>query len=158
MANGLGIDCVLYYNSGTFGSPTWVELSNVLDVQVGGAWNSGDGSSRATRVIKEGRTRLPLQISGRMLADKSTGYVAMRTAYYASGTSAIIDVMVLDGPSDSNGADGFRFEAEVHDFSRDEGADNVVYRDFVLKPSIFGSNAVQSVVVASGSPVFTTLA
>lgn len=158
MAAGLGIDCALYYNTGTFGSPTWVELTNVSDVSVGGSWQSGDGSTRATRVVKEGRTRLPLQVSGKMLADKSTGYVAMRTAYLAAGTSAIIDVMCLDAPNDSNGADGVRFEAEVHDFSRDESLDNVVYRDFVLKPTIFGTNAIQSVVVTTGAPVFTTIA
>lgn len=154
----LGINACLYYNSGTFGSPTWVELENVIDVQVGGSWNSGDGSSRATRVVKEGRTRLPLQITARMLADKSAGYIAVRTAYLAAGSSGIIDIMCLDGPSSTNGSDGFRFEAEVHDFSRDEGADNVIYRDVMFKPSVYGSNAVQSVVVASGAPVFTTIA
>lgn len=158
MASGLGIDCVLYYNSGTFGSPTWVECDMVSDVQVSAAWNSGDGSTRATRVVKEGRTQLPLSISGKMIADKSTAYVAFRTAFLAAGSSGIIDIMCLDAPSTSNGADGFRFEAEVHDWSRSEGLGDVVFRDFVLKPSIFGSNAVQSVVVASGAPVFTTIA
>lgn len=158
MAAGLGIDCAFYYNTGTFGSPTWVELTNVSDITVGGSWESGDGSTRASRVKKEGRTQLPLQISGRMLADKSTGYVAFRTAYYAAGSTGVIDVMCLDSPSDSNGADGFRFEAEVHDWSRVEGLGDVVFRDFTLKPTIFGSNAIQSVVVSSGAPVFTTLA
>lgn len=158
MAAGLGIDCVLYYNTGTFGSPTWVEVSNVSDVQVSGAWNSGDGSTRATRVMKEGRTQLPLSITGKMLADKGTPYVAFRTAYLAVGASGIIDILCLDGPSDSNGSDGVRFEAEVHDWSRSEGLGDLVFRDFMLKPSIFGSNAVQSVVVSAGSPVYTTIA
>lgn len=154
----LGITCVLYYNTGTFGSPTWVAVTNVSDVTVSGSWNSGDGSTRASRVMKEGRTQLPLQISGKMRADKSTPYVAFRTAYLASGTSAIIDIMALDGPNDTNGSDGVRFEGEVHDWSRSEGLGDVVFRDFTVKPTIFSSNAVQSVVVASGAPVFTTIA
>ncbi len=157
-AGTVGIDCSLYYNTATFGTPTWVELTNVSNVKIDAAWQSGNGSTRATRVIKEGRTQLPLQITGSMLADKSTGYVAMRTFYYASGTAAVMDVMCLDGSSSTNDSDGVRFEAEVHDFSRDEGDGNVVYRNFTLKPTVFGTNVIQSVLVTTGAPVFSTLA
>lgn len=158
MPAGIGLDCSLYYNTGTFGSPTWVELTNVSNVKLDLSFQSGNGSTRATRVIKEGRTQLPLAVTGSMLADKSTGYVAFRTFFLASGTSAVVDVMCLDGDSTTNTTDGVRFEAEIHDWSRDEGDGNVVYRNFTLKPTIYGTNVIQSVLVTSGAPVFSTLA
>jgi len=158
MAAGIAIDCALYYNTGTFGSPTWVEITSVQNVQVGASWEAGDGSTRATRVKKEGRTQLPLQLSFNILADGGTPYVALRTAWLAAGTTALVDFMCLNGASDVNGSDGVRFEGEIHDFSRNEDIGGVVYRDVVTKPSVFSTNAVQSVLVTSGAPVFTTIA
>ena len=50
-----GIKCKLYYNTGTFGSPTWTEISSVEGVVPNAEWDSGDVMLRDRRVSPKSR-------------------------------------------------------------------------------------------------------
>jgi hypothetical protein len=129
----LGINSKLYYNSGTFGSPTWVEMSNVSDCKVDSNWDDADGSTRASPVKMSEPTQLNLGVGGKMLPDQSVGYLLMQTRYYAR---TLIDIMALDGGSATNTAEGVRFEAKITTWAEDQGLGNVNFRDFMLKPCV----------------------
>lgn len=155
-SNMVGIKGKLYYNSATFGSPTWVEHTLIRDLQRNFKPNIATAVTRASRAEKGAPTTYDLSITGTMLSDvDSTIYLAQRTAFLA-GT--VWDIMCLTGAHSSNGEEGLRYEAVVGDASQGQGSGDVMYDNFEFRPHIESANAVQTVLVASGAPVFTTFA
>lgn len=149
---GLGIDCKLYRNTATFGSPTWDEIDTVSDVSINGQWNRGDGSTRQSPVIMSGNTQLSLSISGRIRADlTNTDWESLWDAWKAN---SLIDVMALTGGSTTNDNTGVRFEADVVNFSQAQGLGDYVFNDFSLEPRV-STNLPDSVEISTGAPVFT---
>lgn len=157
MATNLkGIGAKLYYNSATFGSPTWVPLSIVRDVTMNRKAVTADVLTRSTRAMRKVPTTFDISITGSWLADvDDTGYLVMRTAFLAGTT---IDVMCLTGVSTNNGEEGWRYEALIADMTQDQGAQNVMYENFELWPHAESTQVIQTVLVASGAPVYTTFA
>jgi hypothetical protein len=149
----LGINSKLYYNSATFGTPTWVELSNVRELNADSSWDEGDASTRASPVKMFEPTQLNLELSGQMQADGSVNYLLMQTKYYAR---TLVDVMCLDGASDDTGSEGYRFEGKIFGWTEDQGPGVVNYRAFTIKPCA-SANPPKSVVVTAGAPVYTSI-
>lgn len=157
MATKYGFKGKVYLNSGSYGSPTWNEVSNLREVKVGAAFNEDDVTVRAGGGLAQFEAViLALEVSGKIKTDEAdtTGFVAMETAFL---TRAALDVMVLDADDAVTGARGFRFDAKVFKFEEDQANEKTLFRDFTLKPCL-SANAAQKAVVASGSPVFTSLA
>lgn len=150
----LGINSKLFYNTATFGTPTWVEITIVRDLNVESAWNMGDASTRVSPVIQEEPTQLKLGISCKILSDGSVIYLLLSTRHYAR---TMIDIMCLDGSSATNGVEGVRYEAKIGSWTQDQGAGNVNYRDVTFAPCA-SANPPKSVAVSAGAPVFTTIA
>lgn len=149
-----GIKSKLYYNTATFGAPTWVLIPLVGDAQVSGQWNFAEAPTRETPVVRGARTTLPLAVSGQFrVVDADTAYIAFDAAWADSDTT--LDVMVLNGLSDANGATGVRFVAELTNWSENQALANVLFKDFELKPSLDATNLPKRVVVTTGVPVFT---
>lgn len=150
-----GIGAKLYYKSaGTFASPTHTVVPLVRDLTVNRAHNSAPVVTRSTTIIREAPTTTALTHSGSMLADvDDTIYLAFRTAFLAR---SVIDVMILTGLSTNNGEEGWRYEALVKEMTQDQGADNVMYENFVLVPHAESVEVIQTVLVSAGAPVFTT--
>lgn len=157
MATNLkGIGAKLYYNSATFGSPTWVALTIVRDVTMNRKATTADVLTRSTRAMRKVPTTFDISITGSWLADvDDTGYLVVRTAFLAGST---LDVMCLTGVSTNNGEEGWRYEALVADMTQDQGAQNVMYENFELWPHAESTQVIQTVLVAAGAPVFTTFA
>lgn len=157
MASNLkGIGAKLYYNSATFGSPTWVALTIVRDVTMNRKASLADVLTRSTRAMRKVPTTYDIFISGSWLADvDDTGYLVVRTAFLA-GT--VLDVLCLTGANTNNGEEGWRFEAVVADMTQDQGAQNVMYENFELHPHAESTNVIQTALVSGGSVAFTTFA
>lgn len=155
-ANQIGIKAKLYYNTATFGSPTWVHVTLVRDWTMNQKPNMAEVLDRSTKAMRKVPTTYDISCSGslRTVAD-STIYLAFRTAFLAG---SVIDIMCLTGLSTNNGEIGWRYEATVEDMTRDEGAANVMYDSLILSPHGESSNVIQSVVVSGGAPVLTTFA
>src|SRR5262245_35221690 len=145
------------YNGGTYGAPTWNEIKNVRDVQVGGDFDKQDASTRAGNGIKQYEpTLLDLMIAGKIKTDEgdTTGFVAIETAFL---TRAALDILVLDGSTSTDGSRGYRVDMKVMKFGEDQTLEKVLFRDFELAPCV-SANAPQKAVVTSGAPVFPPLA
>lgn len=149
-----GIDCKLYRNGGTYGSPTWTEINEVKDLAVNGKWAEGDASTRASPVKQQEPTQLEIEVNGMVLVSLAgTNFVALDDAFIAK---TLLDVLVLNKDSATNGARGYRCDMKLFDFSEDQKIDGVLYRAMVLKPCL-ATNPPKRAVVATGAPVFTTI-
>jgi hypothetical protein len=157
MAVKYGFKGKIYFNTGTYNSPTWSEVTNVRDVKVGADFTEFDASTRAGGGIGQAEpVILNLELAGLIRTDESdtTGFVAMETAFL---TRASTDVLILDGGSSVNGSRGYRADLKLFKFGEDQALDRVDFREFMLKPCV-SANAAYKAVVTAGSPVFTTLA
>lgn len=152
-----GFDGTLNVNTGSYGTPTWVDIANTRDVKVGADMTKMEASTRAGGgVVQSEPTMLDLGVSGLIRSDHldTTGFVAMETAFL---TRAVMDIMVLDGGATVTGSRGYRADMKVFKFGEDQSLPNIDHREFELAPCV-SSNAAQKAVVTAGAPVFTTLA
>ncbi len=150
----LGIKAKCYYNSATYASPTWVELTCVSDFAQAVAWDKADVLTRATRVKMAAKTMLGLSWTGKLkVGDADTGYQAMMTAVLSDAPT---DFLILNGDKATNGVIGYRCDCQVMSATEDQGTGAVLFDDieFMPTPSV---NVPQSVLVTATVPVFTTL-
>lgn len=133
-----GKNCKAYYNSGSFAAPTWVELTNIRDANLGNTKREADITTRGSGGIGiVAGTIKDFEFTFEALDDDDdAGYVALETAYFADAT---IEVLILNGPRTETGVKGLRAHMEVMDFSRGESLENAVIINFSLKPGYFPS-------------------
>ena len=153
--NKLGIKAVGYYNSASYGSPTWVPMVSIRDLKVDPTWDEFEANSRGSRMKTFAATLLGITVTGNLRADESaTDYLYIRLALLAPDTA--VDFMFLSGAKDSNGSTGFRFDGTVFGMPQDQGSGNYIYDDITIKPRP-SDNPGKSALVASGAPVFTSI-
>lgn len=153
----LGVNAKLYYQSGgSFGSPTWVDMSPVIgDVKFDMNWGKASVPTRNSKVVKTGKTiaECPLTFTVKQHLT-NTIFLAVWTALISN--TANMDLLVLNQPQDSNGARGVRGEFNLFTNSDDQALQNGLVYQIGAEPADT-DNAFQTAVVASGSPVFTSL-
>lgn len=150
----LGINAVVYHNSGTYGTPVWDVISCVSDLAVNPAWDEADGSSRGSRVKASAKTQLGLEITGKLkVSDTDAGYEVFADALLSDEA---LDLMILNGDKTANGVRGWRGDFQVFSAVQDQAMANVLYDDIVLKPTV-SDNPVKSVLVAAGAPTFGSI-
>lgn len=139
-----GIDGAVYRNTGTYGSPTWTEITNVRDVSPAFPWDMGDASSRATpvKLYRKTQTDWSTQVVVRT-DDADAGYQALYDS--AMGAGLPIELMVLNGPVTEEGAAGVRAHWNVSLAGTAQGAGDVQYDTYDLKPG-FHTDGVPKVV------------
>lgn len=146
----------LYFNSGSYGSPTWNLVSAIKDCQLEATFDDQEATTRQGGGLKEHEpTLLDIVFTGKIRTDEgdTTGYLALETATLSR---AILDVMILDGASTVNGSRGYRLDVKNHKFSQAEGVADILYKDFDIKKCI-SVNPAKTAIVASGTPAFVTL-
>lgn len=152
----LGRDAVFYLNtnSGNFNTPTWTAVPQFSDLNVEAAWDAADANTRESRMKLQAKTLLGAAVSGKLKFDLTDANIATIMAALLSDN--VVDVMCLNGPSNTNGAIGYRFEAQVHQANEDQSLGVAIYEDikFVPYPT---ANAKQSVKVTAASPVYTAI-
>ena len=142
----LGITSVAYVNLGSYDVPTFTPIQLIGDLSYNPSWNLGD--------VQQEPTNMTMEITGRIRKNmNNTPFLALRAAFL---TTAIVDIMILDGPMTLNGVDGIRNEFKVSVFSEDQALQNVVFKDFTLVPCITDRKP-QSVIVNAGAPDFTDI-
>lgn len=138
MAAKVGIDCKLYYNTATYGSPTWTELTTVGDVTLNLTKAQARLSSRANTFEAYKGAMKDITLSFDMIWDSAnTGQTALQASFF-SGT--VKDFLVLDGSSATAGSKGVRFDGEVMEFTRGEPLNDGVKLSVTVKPA-YSSNA-----------------
>lgn len=152
----VGILSKLYYNQGLYGAPTWIEVDLVGDLKFTFSWNEGEGSARREALQVFEPTNASVMLEGKLRKQyDDTAYVFFRTQHRLR---AVLDILMLDGANNVNGSDGFRFDAKLFQFDEDQAMQNVLYKDFTLKPCISSTTRrPKTVLVAGGVPVYTDL-
>lgn len=155
----LGVNCKAYRNTGSYGSPTWNEFTEFTDFSVAGDWDAVDVFRRGQRVKQKVKTLLGIEVSAKHLAiDKpasadTSDYTALMDAFLGDGT---IDVLILNGAVATSGVRGYRFDAQVHGATEDQGPGAVLMDEIKLVPCPT-DNDPQAVLIVSGTPQFKPL-
>jgi hypothetical protein len=152
----IGILAVAYLNTGSYSTPTWVAVTSISDWKVGAKWDEGEASTRLSRMKLAIKTMVGIEISGKLRAANS-GDATYTTIRAALVTDAQLDMMILDGPSGTNGVNGFRADFQVFDGSQDQGLNAVVFDEVTFKPSPNTDGNYNSVLVSGSAPVFTAM-
>jgi len=150
----LGVLSKLYVNTATFGTPTWSEVPLVGDCALSAEWDWAEALTRFSRMKLGAKTMLGADVKAKLRTDLTdANYTTILNALFTDG---IVDIMVLNGSSSTNGVRGVRFESQVISGNEDQGTGVVVFDEVTFKPALTG-NAPQSVLVTSGAPVFTAI-
>ena len=139
MAIKLGMEAKLYRNSGTFGTPTWAELTNVKDVTLNLEKGEADVTTRANNGWKATAATLKdASVEFEMVWDTTdTGFTAIQQAYF---NNTPIELAVMDGPIATAGSQGLRATMQVNNFSREEKLEDAIMVKVTCKPT-YAANA-----------------
>lgn len=149
----LGKNAKIYYNTATYGSPTWVEISIFSDVNLDISFDWAEVPTRASSVKKGGKTLADVPMTGKVkqhLTD--TTFLAIWAALISP--TGVMDLLILNASSATNGARGVRGEFAVMSNKDDQSLGNGLVYDLQFKPADT-DNAFSTAVVASAAPVFT---
>jgi len=135
MATKYGINARLYYNTGSYGSPTWVVINDIKDLSLGLPKEDGDATTRGSggwkahgSALKDASVEFKLQ---KKVTSQAT-LTALRNAYL---NSTQIELLVLDGDIGTSGSEGLRATCEIFDCSRDESMANPITYNIKALPA-----------------------
>jgi len=139
MAHVLGLAAKLYYNTGSYASPTWTLIGNVKDVTLTLEKGTADITTRAAAGWRATvGTLKDLTIEFAMVWDTTdAAFTAIQTAFM-NNTS--IEVVALDGLVATTGSQGPRVTCDVTSFSRSEPLEDALTVSVTLKPT-YSANA-----------------
>jgi len=140
----IGLNGKAYYNSGTYGTPTWVLTSNVGDISVTDEMNTTNIQVRSQsgfEVTVAGLRKVAFEFS--MVYDPAdSAQTALRTAY---GARTKTDFLFLDQINGTAGSQGLRVLGLVTKFARQEKINEAMMVDAKIEPTYDSTNAPVSV-------------
>lgn len=152
--NILGLGCALYRNNGTIGSgsPSWVENTNVKDLELQLETDIADLTVRANNgwraelgTLKKGT------ITFQSVWDPAdANFLAFFNAFLSN---SLIEVAALNGKIENNGSHGLRMVATVTKCARTEKLTEGVMADITISPAYHAQ--APAWVVASGGNLTT---
>ncbi len=108
----------LYRNTGTDAVPVWVELTEVIDLDIPTTAEEYDDSNRGSKYNKYDQGLVDLSVTGNMTyRNGNTNCDYIRDALLA-GTS--FQIAAMDGDITTSGVTGPRFFCKVFDYSRSQ--------------------------------------
>ena len=130
----LGLNAKCYRNSGTYASPTWVEMKNIVDLTVGDEMESADVTSRASGGYAESEPTIrSIDLEFQMVNKAADAdMLAIRAAYAARSS---LDIVAMDGEIATAGSHGVRARYKVHSFKKGQNLKEAQMIDVVLKPA-----------------------
>lgn len=133
----IGLECKVFRNSGTYGTPVWDECVNVRDVSPTDEKSKVDFSRRASKFkqYRAGMRDIALDIVF-VYKRADTDWQAFMDAY---NNGTIIDIWAADGVVDATNTQGPRFEAEVIKAPRTEGLEDGMLYTFSVVPAASGN-------------------
>ena len=134
----IGIDCKLYRNTGSYGSPAWSEITKVKDVTLNLDKNEIDVSTREAvwTAIRGGLKNGSLDVSYQAVA-ADTVLDALITSFMSN---TAIEFAVMDGAIATSGSKGLRASMEVMTMPREEQLQGAVAYNFTMKVT-YSANA-----------------
>ena len=148
----VGTECRIYRNTGTWATPTWVEVDNVRDVNLPDEWNTAEFKTRGNTVIRHKRTTRNRSVSLQMEHDPSVSandanFEAFTDAMYDESGDAgdgTIELALMNGDITVSDIQGVRGVWLVTKMDEAEPLEDAQLWDIEIKPAVVdGENAVQ---------------
>jgi hypothetical protein len=130
----VGLECTLYYNTGTRITPVLVEIVRAINVSATCTTGEAEIASRQTRWKYKRATLKELEITFtyQKKAGTDTVFDYLQAAAMADPPT-IIDLWMLDGTSVEVGAQGFRMFAQLFGLNLGQDLENVEEVEFTAK-------------------------
>lgn len=130
----IGLECKLYYNTGTYASPVWVEVTNARDVTVPLSKGEADISRRGDSWRQRKGTLKDASIDFQLIQeDGDTAFDAFLDSFI-NGTP--IELLALNGADDEEGAQGLRATCEIFKFDDGQALEEGETYDLSAKPTV----------------------
>jgi hypothetical protein len=134
----LGLEAVLYRNTGTHGSPTLVKVDNVKDVTLNLEKNSADVTTRGNNgwramvgVLKDATIDFAM-----VWNTSDANFAAIRDAFLASDLAGqTIEFFVMSADVDLADSEGLRASFMVEKFSKKEPLEDAQGVDVTIRPT-----------------------
>lgn len=150
----LGIKAVIYRNTGSYGSPSWAAMNSVRDVTVTAPFDMVEAITRSSRVKLYAKTLMDLGVQLMVRKDdNSTDAVAILAA---AMNDTVFDCLVLDGPLATEGSTGFRSHFIINLASESQGAADVIYDTYDLKPCFSADGTPKYVTIGASATIAAT--
>jgi len=146
----LGINSVLYRNTGSHGSPSWSPVTVIADLSANATWDKADANSRASRIKKSLKTMLGLTFTGNLKV--KPGDANYEAFIDAVNSDDILDLLILNGSKDTEGSRGYRIDAQVSEGTEDQAMANALYLAITIDPTD-SDNEPQAVYVGAGPTI-----
>jgi hypothetical protein len=144
----IGLNGKAYYNSASYGTPTWVLTSNVGDINVTDEMNTSQIQVRSQsgfEVTIAGLRKVAFEFS--MVYDQAdAAQTAFRTAYAARTKT---DFLFLDQATGTAGSSGLRVQGILTKFARQEKINEAMMVDVKIEPTYDSTNAPVAAYTAS---------
>ncbi len=139
MAYVLGMNAKLYYNTGSYASPTWTLISNVRDLTLNLERGDTDITTRGGGGWRQSvATLADGSIDFGMVWDTAdTVFTAIKNAFVNNTT---VEFLALDGLQATTGSQGLRATMAITSFSRNEGLEDALTVDVSAKTA-YADNA-----------------
>lgn len=144
----MGFNGKAFYNSGTYGSPTWVALNNVGSIKVTDEMNESQLQLRSQggfEVTVPGLRKVGFEFDS-VYDPADTAQSALRTKYTGRTKT---DFLFLDGDSETTGSFGTRVLAIITKFPRQEEINDAMMVNVAIKPTYDNTNVPVSAFTAS---------
>lgn len=130
----LGLSGKLYRNTGTYNSPTWLEIENVKDLNLSLTKGKADVTSRASNGWRQNKATLKEAVVEFQMVwnTDDADFTAIQEAWMLDTP---IEFLVLDGPYDTPGSQGLRATMDVFEFSRDESLEEAMMASVTIEPT-----------------------
>jgi hypothetical protein len=128
-----GLDCELFYNSGTYASPTWAAVDAVRDANYEISMNEVDASRRGSGGWRQNETTLrDATLNVTFVKDKDdTSFVAIESAAQA-GTA--VELVAYDG-ANAVGSDGLDAKWKCTSWTETQDLEGIVVIEAVFRPT-----------------------
>ena len=130
----LGLDAKLYRNTGTPGSPTWVEMTNVKDLTLNLEASEADVTTRGNAGWRATLAALKdASIEFEMVWDtEDAAFTAIKDAFFGSTS---VEFAVMDGDITVTGSQGLQAVMSITNFSRSEPLEEAISVSVTAKPT-----------------------
>lgn len=152
-----GINCGLYLNGGTYGTPVWADQTLAKSAKPGFPWDFAGADWRETPIKLYAKTQVDIGYQVMMRADPaSTTYAAWVAAHWSR--TQTLDLLILNSRITTEGARGVRGEFLVSISDEAQEIEGIVYTTFDLKPTLTPNGVPVSVVMgAASTPIFSPI-
>lgn len=128
----IGAECKAYHNTGSYATPTWDEITAIVNVRLNISVGEADGSNRSSLWKITKPTLIDASVEFDIIWDNADADVtAIRGAVIGR---SLLDLAIMDGAIATTGNQGLRAEMHLYGMNRDEQLENVVQTSHTAKP------------------------